>query len=124
MPRTNRNPKVVPIAPPPGPGTALGRGLADLRRETDAPRPLRTPPEAIVAEIALRDADAATAALEADNARLRAELADRDAVIRGLEAELERAGERAADAARAARVEAHRTAKHGGRLPSILALGD
>lgn len=113
---------MIRMVPPPGPGTALARGLDAIRSEAPAPRAPAVPPEAIVAEMAAREADLAHQALVDENAMLRAAVADRDATIRGLEAELDRADERAADAAREARVEAHRTARHGGRLPSILAI--
>ena len=115
--------KVIKMAPPPGPGTALARGLADLQRDEPAAALPAVRPEAIVAEMALREADRAARALADENAELREALSERDAVIRGLRAELAQADERAASAARAARVEAHRTARHGGRLPSILAIG-
>lgn len=80
-----------------------------------------------------RTANLANLALHAELERLRGEIAERDRTIRVLRADAEaaRAGferertaleARAVDAARAARHEALRTARHGGRLPSILAV--
>ena len=114
------------LVPKPGsPGSVIGRGLADLERDrrADVGRPAPVRPEAIVAEVRRREADQAAARMASDFESMREALADRDRTIRGLRAELARADERAAEAARAARVEAHATAKHGGRLPSILSLG-
>ena len=121
MSNTARKPAIA-LVPPPGPGTALARGLADIQREAGPPRPFSVSPEAIVAEMAMREEDREHAALAADNQRLEAELADARSEIRGLKAELAKADDRAVEAARKARVEAHATAKHGGRLTSILAL--
>lgn len=53
---------------------------------------------------------------------LRGVRADLSAARAAVEAAHDEGGRRAAEAARAARHEAHRSARHGGRLPSILAI--
>lgn len=118
-----RKSKVIKMVPPPGPGTAMARGLDDIQRTAPPPRRPDVRPEAIVAEMAMREEERRQQAMADENDALRAENAELRSEIRGLKAELERADERTEQAAVKARHDAHATAKHGGRLTSILAWG-
>ena len=117
-------------AVPPGTdGAPLARGLETLlgvALERGPERPPAVPYEAIVAEVSRRGREADLRALherlmamESENRGLRIELDAARADAEKARAEYER---RIEAAAKEARREAHRTSRHGGRLPSILAV--